>query len=398
MAGAAGPSPAELRPYSVVGPLPQPYAPASQAAAQGAPQLQRSRESSASSCRSIMDEPTRGSLTDRGHLAEPVAAARRPRPFDRAAFWRSQCFIIDCDEGSFLGENREVPDPAIVERLNDIIRYGRRVLFICNSCSWSRRTYVQRLFDRGVQLCDRRDPAAVLAAERNIVTLGHTAAWYLKRSGFRQPLVVTSRVALVEDLRAAGFPGCPATVADDGEPLEAYSKPVSEPLLSRLLAAAPEADCVVLGSNDELTSLKVAVIAKCLQRNSVQDAVGGRAPALVTSCGPELRRKLRAQGSSSVCRAVGASFAPDTAYVDARMPADMLVSALRSPEAEGGYGVDFEKTVVIGSSLDTGIELANRAGMTSLFVTHTLMAQMGVAIEMRPSRLPDWILPSLAEV
>jgi len=96
--------------------------------------------------------------------------------------------------------------------------------------------------------------------------------------------------------------------------------------------------------------------------------------------------------AQSVCGAAGL---PPTYGVDVGKPSALFGEALARPEDEDGYGVDLTKTVFIGDTLETDIELANKQGMYSVLVMTGTTSEEDLDQEDRLMRQPTWVVNSV---
>ncbi|CAJ1419128.1 unnamed protein product [Effrenium voratum] len=108
-------------------------------------------------------------------------------------------------------------------------------------------------------------------------------------------------------------------------------------------------------------------------------------------------KKIRAMGNGSMTSSV-MHCAGLLEVVDVGKPSLMLLEQLRRPTDEHGLGVDFSKTVVVGSTLNTDIELANGGGMKSLLVLSGVTSREEVMKEVNPMRIPTWVANNFGEV
>eukprot|EP00928_Gymnodinium_smaydae_P063000 TRINITY_DN4670_c0_g1_i1.p1 TRINITY_DN4670_c0_g1~~TRINITY_DN4670_c0_g1_i1.p1 ORF type:complete len:142 (+),score=26.82 TRINITY_DN4670_c0_g1_i1:18-443(+) len=98
------------------------------------------------------------------------------------------------------------------------------------------------------------------------------------------------------------------------------------------------------------------------------------------------------QLANAICQCVNDDVRP----IDAGKPSMLLLEYLRRPLEEGGCGIDFSRAVMIGDSLNTDVELANKAGMKSLLVLSGVSSQEDLHHETDPLRQPTWVVSSFA--
>jgi len=326
--------------------------------------------------------------------SSPQQTQRRDFTFDRTTFNQANTYIFECSgvlwDISDLKQNRLESElqPLIVTKVNEIIEADKRVLFLSNNPAQSRRMMVEKLGEKGIKIGMAEDGESAKATEHNIISIGHTCAWWLKSQKSAKPFVMASHTGVLEDLRDGGITDYVATIEDDGSAREIFKKPVTEGNVSRLICELPEVDSVLMGWDSEITSFKVAVAATYLRTNV----------PLLTCCSADAQRKIERLGSGSLARCSGILFPSNTPAVDLRMPSQALFDALKSPLEAGGYGVVPEEAVWIGGSFDKSIEFAFFCGMRCLFICNSALDKMDLAIETREWRLPDWSVASFAEV
>eukprot|EP00928_Gymnodinium_smaydae_P017154 TRINITY_DN16555_c0_g1_i1.p1 TRINITY_DN16555_c0_g1~~TRINITY_DN16555_c0_g1_i1.p1 ORF type:complete len:758 (-),score=143.73 TRINITY_DN16555_c0_g1_i1:121-2322(-) len=288
------------------------------------------------------------------------------------------------------------------ERLNELLALGKNLLFATNNARVSQRSGATELAEKGVLIPANQaepTPAQVAVAaselESRFVTVGWTCGWYLRRHGLRRPLVITSSVAILQDLACAGVDFM-ATCNTEGATLEQFTKAVTAERIESIAASLADVDAVVLCYDADLNVLKIAVAARLLWGGNpdVQRLV----MPLLTCCPPATKQKFRTLGKNSMCQALGASFDPEALGVDMRMPSATLLEALASNEKDGGRGINVATTIVIGSSVDTAVEFANASGMRSCLLTSTLLQRMEVNRETAAARVPTWMASGLADL
>eukprot|EP00913_Durusdinium_trenchii_P025064 g23528.t1 len=87
-------------------------------------------------------------------------------------------------------------------------------------------------------------------------------------------------------------------------------------------------------------------------------------------------QSIPAVGNGTMCQMVCASVGEDIQAIDVGKPSEVLIEALRRPVEEEGYGVELDKAVMVGDTLNTDIELAVRSGMRSLLVLSALESML----------------------
>eukprot|EP00439_Symbiodinium_sp_Y106_P073143 s1666_g13.t1 len=298
---------------------------------------------------------------------------------------------------------------------------GKRVIFATNDSNYSRRMYIDRLLNHGIQLCDNDEHSRKLARQK-VITASFTCAWFLKKALIRKPFVICSHLGLLEErlgaiwnswtlsvleLKEAGITEYVATIDEDGHPKPEYSKPVTKDNVTELVHRSKDVDAIVVGWDQQLTALKVAVAAAFL-KFSRECAEEGQNVMQIVQCSSDhagvlgvtaedflpgrnwCNRSIPAVGNGTMCQMICNSVGADIQAIDViqelfERPIDLeaksnlnpdkieysrrhysqevLIEALRRPVEEEGYGVELDKAVIVGDTLNTDIELAVRSGM-----------------------------------
>ncbi len=99
-------------------------------------------------------------------------------------------FILDVDGVIGRGEK---PIPPAVEAVNRLIEMGKKVVFVSNNSTRSRRIYMQRFKDFGVKI-----------KEDQMFLTTYVTATYIKQSYGESKVFTTGEPGLVEELELAG--------------------------------------------------------------------------------------------------------------------------------------------------------------------------------------------------
>jgi len=118
---------------------------------------------------------------------------------------------------------------------------------------------------------------------------------------------------------------------------------------------------------------------------------------LLSCCSVAERRKIEVLGNGTQSQVSGTVFPKGAPATDLRMPSPAVLDALKAPVKDGGYGIDFNAALWIGCSLDNSVRFAHSGGMRCLLICNEL-DKIDLALESRASRLPDWCLPTFADV
>jgi len=344
---------------------------------------------------------------------------------DSPEFYAQHTFIFSL-MGVIMDPKTELGG-RIVEKVNDLIFRGKRIIFITNNSNKTRSGLMEELEQNyrikvlhtamsqslspdAWRKPKEKSPAMVKITHQHIVTSANTCAWFLKQKGIERPFVICSSLALCEELDAFGISHYTATIHKDGKPKQEYLQEVTDKRICDLIAKAPEVDAVVVGWDQHFTALKAAVAAqyvKWSQENGTElpviscsmdrSGILGLSPDSFCQSQGFNSRKIRAFGNGAMATAIQQCIGIEE-VVDVGKPSLMLLEQLRRSSDEGGLGVNFSKAVVIGSTLDTDIELANSGGMKSLLVLSGVTSRSEVMREKNPMRIPTWVAESLAEV
>lgn len=299
-------------------------------------------------------------------LAPRARAAIRMRALglpSRALFDRLRVVVCDCD-GVLFAHGTALA--GVPEAVNACKRAGKRVIFVTNSATQSRRSLADKLTQLGFDG----------VAEADCVTSASAAAAYLQR---HHPAVRTAYVVgqqgLFDELQLVGI-----------RALGAMDTGGMQSLVDEHFADAPagEVDAVVVGMQMEALCYqrlaKAAAYAQDRSRpfiatNSDQNWPGG------------VGVLLPAGGAMVAFVAYAAERAPDvTVGKPSRDLAQLLVAQ---------YGLDPATTLMVGDRCNTDIAFGKSVGMWTLLVLtgcHTLDDVRSAPTD----SVPDFVAPSLA--
>ncbi|CAJ1352299.1 unnamed protein product [Effrenium voratum] len=305
-------------------------------------------------------------------------------------------------------------EQQVIAKVNSLIAAGKRVLFATNDSNYSRRMYVDRLLQNGIQLCDD-DEMSRRQAKQKVVTASFTCAWFLKKALIRRPFVLCSHLGLLEELKEAGITDYVATIDEYGTPKQEFFAPVTKDNVTRLVHQSKDVDAIVVGWDQQLTALKVAVAAAFLKW-SRDGAEEGQNVMQIVQCSSDhagvlgvtaedflpgrqwANRSIPAVGNGTMSQMICASVGRDIKAIDVGKPSEVLIEALKRPVEEEGYGVHLDKAVMVGDTLDTDIELAVRSGMRSLLVLSGVTSLSDLEKLRETTRFPTWVVDSLADI
>jgi len=301
---------------------------------------------------------------------------KRDFTFSRTAFNSANTYIFECqgvlwDVADMYHHRTEAELlPLIVMKINGIIEAGKTVFFLCNKPNQSRRMVVEQLREKGIKIGMSDEGALLNVTEQNVISVGHTCSWWLKSHMSSKPYVMASYSGLLEDLRNTG-------IKDYVERLHA----------SKSNCGSQDVDAVLLGWDCEATPRRISHAAHYLSKGV----------PLLSCCSVAERRKIEVLGNGTQSQVSGTVFPKGAPATDLRMPSPAVLDALKAPVKDGGYGIDFNAAVWIGCSLDNSVRFAHSGGMRCLLICNEL-DKIDLALESRASRLPDWCLPTFADV
>jgi len=366
--------------------------------------------------------------------------------FDGTEFLEAKTYIC-----SWFGVVDQLTCPEnngkVRDNINDLLRLGKRVIFVTNSSHWSRKRLAQEVVKAGIKMTEAE-------AAKHVLNTAFTCAWFLKKKGRERPFVICSETGILEELRNCGVKNYVATIADDGKEKPEYLQKATAEAIQNCVKAHSDVDCVVMGWDFHLTVLKVAVANAYIRWNSERSerdkstifgsnsnsgtwtpafAGGdyskrafsnssnnnnnnnqGTDPFLVVKCSsdyygllgvtpedflPQRRfnnRSIMTVGNGLMAEMlafdnVGTSF-------DVGKPSELMLEALRRPVSDDGYGVDLDSAVVIGDELKTDITLAQRGRMKSLLVLSGRTTTAILEEKAEGETIPTWVVDSLAEI
>lgn len=337
--------------------------------------------------------------------------------FKREEFDSAETYIFDGHgtlwgvRGAAQGVTNLDLEQQIISQVNSLIAAGKQVIFATNDSNYSRRMYVDRLLKHGIRLCND-DEVSREHAKQKVVTAAFTCAWFLKKALIRKPFVICSHVGLLEELREAGITDYVATIDNHGQAYNEYFAPVTKENVTRLVQQSKDVDAIVVGWDQQLTALKVAVAAAFLKWSR---ATEGQNVMQIVQCSSDhagvlgvtsedflpstwANQSIPAVGNGTMCQMVCASVGEDIQAIDVGKPSEVLIEALRRPVEEEGYGVELDKAVIVGDTLNTDIELAVRSGMRSLLVLSGVTSRSDLEKLRETTRFPTWVVESLAHI
>lgn len=251
-----------------------------------------------------------------------------------------QLFLFDMDGTLYIGERLFDFTNNLLQKIKQT---GRRYLFMTNNSSKSVNAYIEKLEKLGIK-----------AEKEDFITSSQATAYYLQNNYPKATLYVCGTKSLKEELMSQGFT-------------------VSENL--------SEIDCIVMGFDTELTFKKIEDVTKLLLTRDIPyiatnpDYVCPTEYGSVPDCG-------------SVC---------DMIY-NATKKRPLVIgkpTALMPRLAMKKYGVDKEKTAVIGDRIYTDIKSGINAGAVTVLV---MSGETTKEILEESSDKPDFVFDTAGEL
>lgn len=249
-------------------------------------------------------------------------------------------FLFDMDGTLYLG-NRLYD--FTVELLAEIRRTGGRYLFMTNNSSKSVADYINKLAKLGIE-----------ATREDFITSSQATAYYLKKHHNGQILYVCGTNSLKEELRSEGF-----TVTEN----------------------APDAQCIVMGFDTELTFKKLEDVSWLLLTREIPfiatnpDLVCPTEFGSVPDCGSVCQMIFNATGKRPVVIGKPSPLMPELAME--RLDCSK------------------EETCVIGDRIYTDVKSGLNAGITGILV---LSGETTLQILEESSDKPHFVLKDASEI
>ena len=249
-------------------------------------------------------------------------------------------FLFDMDGTLYLG-NRLYD--FTIELLEQIRRTGGKYLFMTNNSSKSVADYIRKLGKMGIE-----------ATREDFITSSQATAYYLKKHHDGQILYVCGTESLKQELRSEGF-----TVTEN----------------------APEAQCIVMGFDTELTFKKLEDVSWLLLTREIPfvatnpDLVCPTEFGSVPDCGSVCQMIFNATGKRPVVIGKPSPLMPELAM-------DRL-------------GIEKEAACVIGDRIYTDIKSGLNAGITGILV---LSGETTLQILEESQDKPHFVLKDAGEI
>jgi len=338
------------------------------------------------------------------------------KPFSREEFEQADTYIFAISGViSHLG-SPELQKSA-VGKVNSLIAAGKRVVLNATSTVWSRSSLQKEIEQLGINIS--KGPHG---KRNNILTVTHSCASFMKRMGIKRPFLLCSAKGLLDEIEDAGIKDYVATVDKSGKSKQMFLAEATQENIVACMTALGEVDAIVVGVDPLNSALKTSVAAACLKWNH---ASGKHLPLIVCSTEhdhflglstlsqfPEKaayqKKALLMPGSGSVSDTICTTVDTGLEPFNVGKPGAFLADLMQLPESEGGCGISFASSIMVGHQLETDVAFAQLCGMKSLLVLTGAtrdddLAALKDMLEEQPdtaalAHVPTWILDSLADI
>lgn len=270
------------------------------------------------------------------HSGRPVPA--EPMSFaDWAGVLESvDLFVFDCDGVIWRGDTLI---EGVKKTLEALLRLGKRLVFVTNNSTKSRRQYAAKFKDLGLDF----------VSEEHIFSSSFAAAAYLKKLGFNKKAYVIGEEGILEELETAG-------IASLGGPADAGRVVDLAAGSDALVQLDPDVGAVVVGFDRHINYYKLQYATKCLR-----EVPGCLFVATNRDAVTHLTANDEWAGGGSMVAAVEAASQMKPVLVG--KPAQFMTEFLSSE-----YGVEPSRMCMVGDRLDTDILFGQAGGMQTLLV------------------------------
>ncbi|KAL0482909.1 phosphoglycolate phosphatase [Acrasis kona] len=145
-------------------------------------------------------------------------------------------FLLDCDGVLWRGDE-VIPD--IIDTLKLLRSRNKRIFFVTNNASKSRKSYQKKFSSLGID-CDYHE----------ILNSSFAAAWYLQDIGFKKRVYVIGQDGITEELREVGIESYGGS--------EDVNKPFDYATFAKNFKAPEDVGAVVIGIDDKFNNYKLA--------------------------------------------------------------------------------------------------------------------------------------------
>jgi phosphoglycolate/pyridoxal phosphate phosphatase family enzyme len=255
-------------------------------------------------------------------------------------------FLCDCDGVLWRADSGV---PGVAHTVAALRARGKRVLFVTNNSTKSRRDYVAKL----------RSAAGIDCAAEDIVSSAFAAAEYCRREGVSKKAYVLGGSGLVDELRLA-VPGLGVLGPDD------FAKEFAFGALRPETHLDPDVQAVVIGFDARFSYYKLATAALYLRYQPGCKFVATNRDASY----PDAHCLVPGGGSLVAALETGSGRAPD---VVAGKPSLQMLDLI-----DGG-ALDRARTCMVGDRLDTDIAFGNAGGLRATLLVLTGISSLAEA-------------------
>mmetsp|Transcript_57436 Transcript_57436/g.101960 ORF Transcript_57436/g.101960 Transcript_57436/m.101960 type:complete len:873 (-) Transcript_57436:105-2723(-) len=348
-----------------------------------------------------------------------LSASSRDFTFESEQFHQAECYIFGFS-GLFLNVKSQIAS-EIVKKVNGLIEKGKRVIFVTNNSNKSRETLAAELtHTHRLRLSASRElemaAASLVSIEQDgspnaketndfiignsVISSARTCGWFLKQRGICKPFVICGSEALLDEMESFGITDYFSTFdKKTGKTRPQFNDPLSKESVMSIIQKNPTVDAVVVGWDFSFNVTKVGVAVQYLKWNEQIPLIScsldpsGILGHAKDSQGGEQKMFHVGNGSMTQC----ISECTGREAISVGKPSDVLLEQLRHSHADGGYNIDSSKTVVVGSTLETDIKMANMGSMKSLLVFTGVASREDVKRVTDPLLMPTWVLDSFAD-
>jgi len=341
------------------------------------------------------------------------------KPFNRKEFEEADTYIF-----AISGVITHLASPELqkraVDKVNGLIAAGKRVVLNATSTEWSRASLQKEISNLGINIS--KGPHA---KKDNVVTVSKSCAFFMQLMGIKRPFLLCSSKGLVDEIEAVGIKDYVATVDETGKTKQMFLQEATQENIVGIMNELDKlggVDAIVAGVDRSNSALKTSVAAAYLKWNH---GSGKNLPLI--ACSQEhdhflglstesqfpkkakyQNRVLQMPGSGAVCDVICRTVDIGLEPYNVGKPGAFLADLMQRPEAEGGYGISFARSIVVGHQLETDVAFAQLCGMKSLLVctgaTHDVhLASLKSMLDQKPDtvvldHVPTWILDNLGDI
>jgi HAD superfamily hydrolase (TIGR01457 family) len=253
-------------------------------------------------------------------------------------------YILDLDGVIWVGEK---PLPEAIEAVKRLKEIGKKVLFVSNNSTKSRKDYEKRLRNLGLD-----------AKVEDIINSGYATAVLLREKYRKGDVYVVGEKGLVEELENQGFR-----------------------VVSREECWEKGADFVVVGMDRGFDYWKIATAMRAIRRGALYIATNA------DKTFPSEKGLL--PGAGTMIAAISTASGKDPDIIVGKPSKHIFEITLKN------IGLRKEEVLVVGDRIDTDIEGAHKAGISSLLILTGVTSKE----EVEKSQIkPDFVLSSLKEL